>query len=627
MQEELMQFQKLKVWNLVPLPKRKLPIGTRWVFRNKRYDSGVIIINKAKLVVQGFYQEEGIDYEEVFAPVARLEAIRILHKLHSLSDGCEDNFLIWRANGYTCGAIDQTLFICKEKDDLILVQMYVDDIIFGSTSSVLCKEFEVVMKKKIEMTAMGEMTFFLGLQVKQDHKGVLIHQDKYMTDILTKFNMLDSKPTSTPMAARPVLSSVSDGEDANPKASHLIAIKRIIRYLIGKPRLGLWYPKNSEALFGNPKSEWLRGYEPFRDNLLMTFRCKQTTPEFKLFAYSGSDFGGFNLDRKSTTGGCQYLGDRHLSWQCKKHTTIATSTAEAEYVATSSCCSQLIWMQHQLLNYGLSFLDSPIYCDNEAAHQIVKNPIQHSKTKHIDIWIHIIRECFERNQSIPTVLAIIAEISRDKGKLEYCLPSANGRLKRTYHSSIGCTPFEALYGRKCRLPICWTGLQVARSPKKSYADKRRKPLEFQVGDRVMLKGSPWNDVVHFGKKDKLATQYVGPFEVIQRIGPMAYRLRLPDELNSVHDVFHVLNLKKCLADESLIILIEEIQVDEQLHFIEEPLEIMDREVKHLKQSCIPIVKVRWNSKCSPDFTWEREDHMKSKYPHLFTEEVMTDNDS
>ncbi|KAD7478385.1 hypothetical protein E3N88_01521 [Mikania micrantha] len=155
------------------------------------------------------------------------------------------------------------------------------------------------------------------------------------------------------------------------------------------------------------------------------------------------------------------------------------------------------------------------------------------------------------------------------------------------------------------------------SQTQSYADKRRKPLEFDVGDRVMLKVSPWKGVVRFGAKGKLAPRYVGPFEITQRIGPVAYRLRLPDELSGVHDVFHVSNLKRCLADESLIIPLEEIQVDEQLHFIEEPVEIMEREVKKLKRSRIPIVKVRWNSKRGPEFTWEREDNMKAKYPHLF----------
>ncbi|KAD7117325.1 hypothetical protein E3N88_04593 [Mikania micrantha] len=143
----------------------------------------------------------------------------------------------------------------------------------------------------------------------------------------------------------------------------------------------------------------------------------------------------------------------------------------------------------------------------------------------------------------------------------------------------------------------------------------------------MLKVSPWKGVVRFGKKGKLAPRYVGPFEIIERIGPVAYRLRLLDELSGVHDVFHVSNLKKCLNDESLVIPIEEIQVDDQLHFIEEPIEIMDRKVKQLRRSRIPIVKVHWNSRRGPEFTWEREDHIKSKYPQLFKEEAIPDNNS
>ncbi|KAD4585802.1 hypothetical protein E3N88_23403 [Mikania micrantha] len=240
-----------------------------------------------------------------------------------------------------------------------------------------------------------------------------------------------------------------------------------------------------------------------------------------------------------------------------------------------------------------------------------------------------------------SIFDYVSSDAGDKGDEDLCVEDVTAVLS-SYHSSIRCAPFEALYGRKCRSPICWTEvgdnritgpdhiqetgdknaqiqqrLQATRNRQKSYADKRRKPLEFDVGDRVMLKVSPWKGVVRFGAKGKLAPRYVGPFEITQCIGPVAYRLKLPDELSGVHDVFHVSNLKKCLADESLIIPLEEIQVDEELHFLEEPVEIMEREVKRLKRSRIPIVKVRWNSKRGPEFTWEREDNMKTKYPDLF----------
>ncbi|KAI3744071.1 hypothetical protein L1987_57143 [Smallanthus sonchifolius] len=222
------------------------------------------------------------------------------------------------------------------------------------------------------------------------------------------------------------------------------------------------------------------------------------------------------------------------------------------------------------------------------------------------------------------------------------LPLVEFSYNNSYHTSIKAAPFEALYGRKCRSPICWdevgdsqlTGpelvlktsekivqirnrIAAARDRQKSYADKRRKPLEFHVGDMVLLKVSPWKGVIRFGKRGKLNPCYVGPFKIVKRIGPVAYQLDLPEGLSGVHDVLHVSNLKKCLADETLTVLLEELQIDEQLRFIEEPVEIMDKEVKTLKHSKIPIVRVRWNSKRGPEFTWELEDQMIRKYPHLF----------
>ncbi|GJR59868.1 hypothetical protein Tco_1502030 [Tanacetum coccineum] len=192
----------------------------------------------------------------------------------------------------------------------------------------------------------------------------------------------------------------------------------------------------------------------------------------------------------------------------------------------------------------------------------------------------------------------------------------------SYHASIKAAPFEALYGRKCRSLVCWakvgdvqlTGpeiihettkkivqiqqrLQAARHRQRSYSNVRRKPLEFQVGDRVMLKV----------------------------VGPVAYTLELPEELSNIHNTFHESNLKKCLSDESLIILMKELWLDDKLNFVEEPIEIMDREVKQLRQSRIPIVKVRWNSKRGTEFTWEREDQIRTKYPHLFSNITPTSN--
>ncbi|GJY65091.1 putative ribonuclease H-like domain-containing protein, partial [Tanacetum coccineum] len=310
---------------LVDLPYGKKAIGTKWVYRNKKDERGVVVRNKARLVAQGHGQEEGIDYDEVFAPVARIEAIRIylafasymgfivyqmdvkstflygkineevyvsqppgfidpkypkkvykvvkalygLHQAPRALYATLSTFLL--KNGYRRGTIDKTLFIKKDKHDIILVQVYVDDIIFGST------------KKSW--------------------------------------------------------------------------------YLKGKPKLGLWYPRVSS---------------------------------FDLEAYSDSDYAGANLDRKSTTGGCQFLGRRLISWQCKKQTIVATSTTEAEYVAAASCCGQVLWIQNQMLDYGFNFMNTKIYIDNESTICIVKNPVYHSKTKHIAIRHHFIRDAYEK---------------------------------------------------------------------------------------------------------------------------------------------------------------------------------------------------------------------------------------
>nr|GEV87548.1 retrotransposon protein, putative, Ty3-gypsy subclass [Tanacetum cinerariifolium] len=205
------------------------------------------------------------------------------------------------------------------------------------------------------------------------------------------------------------------------------------------------------------------------------------------------------------------------------------------------------------------------------------------------------------------------------GSWDIHLPLAEFSYNNSYHSSIRCAPFKALYERK--LVLIKERIKVARDRQKSYADNRRKPLEFEVGDQVLLKVSPWKGVVRFGKKGKLALRYVGPFEILERIGSVAYRLRLHQELSSVHDTFHVSNLKKCLTDANMHVPLEEIMVDKTLCFVKEPVETMDHEVKKLKRSRILIVKVWWNSKRGPEFTWEREDFLKAKYPNLFVDRV------
>nr|GEY81024.1 putative ribonuclease H-like domain-containing protein [Tanacetum cinerariifolium] len=357
MQEELLQFKIQNVWILIDCPKR----------------------------------EEGIDYKEVFAPVLRIEAIRLflayasfmrftvyqmdvksaflystideevymmqplgfqdpefldkVFKVEKSMYGLHQDPRAWYgtlskyllANGFQRGTIDQTLFIRKHKGDFLLVQVYVGDIIFGSSNRQLCREFEALMHDKFQMSAMGELNFFFGLQVLQKKDGIFLSQDKYAGDILKKFAYSDVRSANTPMdkenpwgkdgpgknvelhlyrsmigslmyltASRPgIMFAVCAcvRHQVTPKECHMHDVKRIFRYLKGHPKLGLWYPKESP---------------------------------FDLVAYSDNDYGGATQDKKSTTEGCQFLGRRLISWQCKKQKIVATSTIEAEYVAAAS---------------------------------------------------------------------------------------------------------------------------------------------------------------------------------------------------------------------------------------------------------------------------------------------------
>ncbi|GJV07271.1 putative ribonuclease H-like domain-containing protein [Tanacetum coccineum] len=580
MQEELLQFKIQKVWILVDLPYGKKAIGTKWVYKNKQDKRGVVVRNKARLVTQGHRQEEGIDYDEVFAPVARIEAIRIFLAFASyigfivyqmdvksalLYDTIDEEVYVSqppgfvdpkfpKKSGYRRGTIDKTLFIKKEKNDIMLVQVYVDDIIFGFTKRSWCNEFEALMKSRFQMSYMGELTFFLGLQVKQKEDGIFISQDKYVAEILKKFDFASVKTVSTPIETHKPLTKDEEVADVDvhlyrsmigslmyltasrpdimfavcacsrfqvtPKTSHLNAVKRIFRYLKGKPKLGLWYPRvssfdleaysDSDYAGANLDRKSTTGGCQFLGRRLISWQCKKQTivatstteaeyvvaanccgqsrfqmssmgeltfflrlqvkhkkdgifisqdkyvaeilkkfdfasvktantpietqkplvkdeeasdvdvtpktyhlnavkrifrylkgkpklgfwyPRVSSFdqeAYSDSDYVGANLDRKSTIGGCQFLGRRLISWQCKKQTIVATSTTEAGYVAAANCCGQVLWIQNQMLDYGFNFMNTKIYIDNESTICIIKNPISFVKDEEAsDVDVHL----------------------------------------------------------------------------------------------------------------------------------------------------------------------------------------------------------------------------------------------
>ncbi|KAJ9544189.1 hypothetical protein OSB04_023896 [Centaurea solstitialis] len=448
MREELNQFSSLKVWRL-----------------NKRDANNIIVRNKARLVAKGYRQQEGIDYDETFAPVAPLEAIRIFLAYAACKDftvfqmDVKTDFLYghlkeevyvsqpegfvdqehpdyvyildkalyglkqapraWYdelskhllSKGFKKSSVDSTLYLMKEGEHIMVIQIYVDDIIFGSTSRELCKKFETVMTEEFKISMMGEINFFLGLQVRQFSDGIFINQSKYIFDLLKKYDMSGCISIGTPMATGNSLGPDHEGKDvdlrnyrsmvgsliyltasrpdimfatcvcaryqAKPKESHLAAVKRIFRYLKGTPYYGIWYPKGLG---------------------------------FELQAYTDADYGGCNMDRKSTSGHLQFLGNKLVSWASKKQQCVSTSTAESEYVAAASCCSQVLWMQSQLRDYGLEYKKIPIYCDSKSAIAISTNP---DNVENENIELYFVNTEFQ--------LADLFTKALDEKRLETCI--------------------------------------------------------------------------------------------------------------------------------------------------------------------------------------------------------------
>jgi hypothetical protein len=292
--------------------------------------------------------------------------------------------------GFEIGLIDPTLFIKKVNGELFICQIYVDDIIFWSSNNIFNDEFAKLMTDKFEISMMGELKFFLGFEVRQLRGGTFINQAKYIQDMLKKFDM-DSgvKGAKTPMPTKVTLELDPNGKEVDqklyrsmigsllylcasrpdtmlsvgmcaryqvvPKERHLMAVKRIFRYLIHTPTFGLWYPKGSS---------------------------------FELVGYSDSDWAGDKVDRKSTSGACQFRCRSLVSWSSKKQNCVSLSTAEAEYVSAASCCAQLLWMWQTLKDYRVHCDKVPLLCDNESAIKIAHNLVQHNKMKNIEIQHH-----------------------------------------------------------------------------------------------------------------------------------------------------------------------------------------------------------------------------------------------
>ncbi|GJR06447.1 retrovirus-related pol polyprotein from transposon TNT 1-94 [Tanacetum coccineum] len=309
---------------------------------------------------------------------------------------------------YKMGMVDNTLFTKKKSSNLIIVQIYVDDIIFGSTCQDMCDEFAKIMHDEFEMSMMGELNFFLGLQIKQMEDGIFFNQSKYIKEMLKKFGLEDSKPMKTPMSSDTKLTKDKECESVDstkyrgmigsllylttsrpdimfsvclcarfqeaPKTSHLEAVKRIFRYIKGTTHLGLWYLKGT-------------GIETI--------------------VYADSDHAGDYVDRKSTSGICTFVGCCLTSWFSKKQTALAISTTKAEYVSARKACQKALWMKQALIDYDVRLDDVPIMCDNKGTIDLSKNPVQHSRTKHIEIRHHFLRDNVQKGhvsiEKVPSV--------------------------------------------------------------------------------------------------------------------------------------------------------------------------------------------------------------------------------
>ncbi|GKB96770.1 putative ribonuclease H-like domain-containing protein, partial [Tanacetum coccineum] len=322
MQEELLQFKLQQVWILVDLPFGKKAIGTKWVFRNKRDERSIVVKNKAP----------GLRCMSI-----NLQALLILLDTNKAYIGEVH--------------IGKTLFIKKKKSDIMLVQVYVDDIIFGSTKKSMCTEFE---------------------DLKQQPDGIFISQDKYVADILKKFDFWSIRTVTAPIESNKPLVKDEDGEDVDVHV-YKSMIGSLMYLTTSRP--GIMFAVCACARFQvTLKASHLNAVNGFLD----------------------SDYRGARLNRKSTTGGCQFLGRRLISWQCKKQTIVANSTTEAEYVAAAHCCGQVLWIQNQMMDYGFNFMNTKIHIDNESTISVIKNPVAHSRTKHIEIRFHFIRDCYEK---------------------------------------------------------------------------------------------------------------------------------------------------------------------------------------------------------------------------------------
>jgi hypothetical protein len=452
MVEELNSIEKNPTWELVKLPEGKKTIDLKWVFKTKLKPDGRISKHKARLVARGFLQKQGIDYNEVFAPVARHETIRLVvalanmknwpmyhlnvksaflngpleetvyvtqppgfeitgrenlvYKLHKALYGLKQAPRAWNKRideflinlGFKKCVVEYGVYVLSSEElGSVIVCLYVDDLLITGSNSREIERFKLTMNKEFEMTDLGSLTYFLGIEFVKTEDGMVMHQHKYALEILDRFEMNECKSVSNPCETNSKLEECSDEEivDATmykqlvgslrylcnsrpdlcyavgvvskfmnePRKSHLIAAKRILRYVKGTVNYGVLFPKH------------------------------EAKSAVKLVGYSDSDWCGDRIDRRSTSGYVFLLNGAAISWSSKKQPVTALSSCEAEYVAGSYAACQLIWLESLIMELKCDLVKPvQLLIDNQSAINLAKNPVSHGRSKHIETRFHFLRE-------------------------------------------------------------------------------------------------------------------------------------------------------------------------------------------------------------------------------------------
>ncbi|KAJ0829337.1 putative RNA-directed DNA polymerase [Helianthus annuus] len=496
MKEELEAIIKNNTWQLVTLPEGKNVVGLKWLFKTKIGADGELIKHKARLVAKGYSQKYGIDYEETFAPVARFETIRlviaiaalrgwILHQLDVksafLNGDLEEEIYVeqpegfqvkgeeskvyrlykalyglkqaprswyskidgyFNSNGYVRSPNEATLYVKTNALGIIYVCLYVDDIICTSSSGMMIAEFKAGMKKVFEMTDLGKLQYFLGLEIKQTHEGVFISQEKYALNLISKFGMTGCKLDDIPMSSYEKF-QVDDGEDKveetryrslvgslmylththpdlsyavgvlsrfmqSPSKTHAGAAKKILRYIAGTCQFGIWYKRGTKV---------------------------------ELFGYTDSDWAACIDDRKSVSGYVFSIGNGAISWCSKKQATVALSSTEAEYISATSAACQCIWLSRILEDLGIKQENATtIWCDSQSAINLSRNPVTHSKAKHIELKYHFIRDMVNQEK-------VILRFCNTREQIADCMTKALAREKFvSLRFQLGVQEFESRGG-------------------------------------------------------------------------------------------------------------------------------------------------------------------------------------